>query len=403
MTKRKTLPSIKPSIHTLSISGFFHSKYLQNQIYNAMTNAVNENRYKQTGKNSIVKCGGGLQLILGTIRTDDYYVIINDINLPRLSGNDSYLALTDLSASALEVYEQTFEQELAYLGIPFKTDDIIFSLRRLDLTQDFYVKSDPSLTIRILRFAGETGLYHGFHPKHYNTCNEKHSARWESRWYNLMVYDKHAEIKNRDQKYHNVPDSDLIESKNRLRYEISLNREFLRRFERTVHIQEEREHFSISDGIQLYLDKLAPYIPTILRSIASDLFGDNNWQRVAFVQDELDFARKVGTIDEKAYRITQDYLNSLNDPESSVLFQLTTYKESIVREVLDQLEVNRVIIPDRILNQRELKRFPCMPLARYVTEPGESIDVFGIPKRPWKKSQRISRSSHKSSGNDSHR
>ena len=398
MTKRKEIPTIPSSIHTFSITGSIRSKYTTQKILEAMRHAVQEGEYKWCGQNRIVKCGGGLMLTLAISKNDDTYILINDINLARLAGSDSYLALTDLSTNGLAEQSHALEQELTYLGISLKDDNILFYLRRLDLTQDFYVKSDPSLIIRNLRFAGETGLYRGIHPNHFIAHNEKHSARWTSRWYNISVYDKCAEIKKRDQKYHNVPDSDLLVSRNRVRYEVSLNRLFLKKFEHMMRIQKEFDHFGISDGIKLYLETLAPYIPTILRSIASDLFGEHSWYRISAAQEEVDFACRVGLIDEKSCRITIEYLRSLNTPDGKDIFQLTDTKESIIREVLDQLEINRVIIPDRILTKRELQRFPCTVLSQYVTEPGKNLDLMGLPKRSWEKSQQISHPHNKHTG-----
>lgn len=389
MTKKKELPLLQPSIHTFAITGFIRSNYTANKIYDAMNAAVLENRYKWRGRNCIVKHGGGLRLTLVSVPSRDNIILLDDINLPRLTGDASYLALTDLSSTGLAEQGRVLDQELDSLGITWKDENIRFSLRRLDLTQDFYVKSDPSLMIRNLRFAGETGLYRGLHANHVTACNEKHSAKWESKWYNITVYDKHAEIQNRNHTYHNVPDSDITKSKNRLRYEASLKREFLKKFENMICRQEEMEHFYIEQGAAHYLKAVTPYIPTILRGIASDLFGDHSWQRLSLVREEVNFACRVGTIDEKSCRITNEYLNSLDSSEKALEFPLTPTKEKIIREVLDQLQINRIVIPERILTKRELVRFPCPVLSKYVQGEGKSIDLLTLPKRPWQKSQKI--------------
>lgn len=391
MTKKKDLPIIQASVHTFAITGSIRSKHTKNQIYDAMHTAVYENLYKWSGRNCIVKCGGGMRLTLITALSGNDFILIDDINLPRIAGNSSYLALTDLSPSGLAEQASALEQELSRLGVSLKDDSIRFSLRRLDLTQDFYVKSDPSLRIRNLRLAGETGLYRGIHPNHFTACNEKHSARWRSKWFDINIYDKHAELQSKNQIYHNVPESDLTNSKRRLRYEVSLKREFLKKFEKMIRIQEERDFFSIEMEIQNYFETVAPYIPTILRNIASDLFGDYSWQKLSYVQEEVEFACRVGTIDEKAGELTQNYLRALNSPNEMPGFQLTATSEKTIREVLDQLEINRIIIPERILTKRELVRFPCSVLSAYVQGEGKNIDGLEVPRRPWKQMQRISR------------
>ena len=388
MTKRKELPTIMPSIHTFAITGKIRNKYRTMAIDKAMHHAVLSGQYKWIRSHTIVKRGGGIQITLKFNTKAFGYdsVLIDNINLPRLTGDPSYLSLTDLSHEALRTQEEILKQELFSLGIVWDSDDISFFLRRLDLTQDFYVKSDPSLIIRNLRFAGESGLFYGIHPDHFKKHNEKHSARWRYHLYNVNIYDKHAEIKHRQELYHNVPESDLMLSKNRLRYEVSLSREFLRIFEHRVHPAFFIGDFGIKIGITPYFLEMARYIPTILRNVSSELFGEYAWQKVAYIQEQLDFARRVGIIDEKSCWMTEEYLCCLSSTEP---FPLTPAKESTIRAVLDQLEVNRIVIPDRILTKRESCRFPCYPPGHFVQGEGESIAFLNLPERSWERRQKI--------------
>ena len=111
MTKRKELPIIPSSIHTFSITGSIRSKYTTQKILEAMRLAVHEGKYKWRGQNSIVKCGGGLMLTFAILKNDDPYILINDINLARLAGNDSYVALTDFSTTGLAEQSYALEQD----------------------------------------------------------------------------------------------------------------------------------------------------------------------------------------------------------------------------------------------------------------------------------------------------
>lgn len=386
MTKRKELPIITPSVHTFSISGRINNEMLKLHIDKSLRSAADTDRYKWVGWNHIVRRGGGLHVQLHPNPKSMPCITLSNINLPRIGGDTSYLALTDLSVKGLLQHQEVFEQELKFLGIPWKSGDISWRLGRLDLTQDFYVKCDPSLTIRNLRFAGETGLYRGIHADHYTLHNEKHSSRWKSHWYDITVYNKHAEIKNRDEEYHNVPESDLIISKNRLRYELSLKRDFLREFERKVHVGSWGRNLGIDVGIQLYFSEISRYIPTILRKVSSELFGEYPWQRIAVVHHDLDFLMDACLVDSKAGQITKEYLRCL---ESAEPFPLTSKNEAIIRAVLDQLEVNRIVIPDCILTKRELRRFPCYPPGHFVQGNDESIDFMKFPVRPWRLKQKL--------------
>lgn len=190
-------------------------------------------------------------------------------------------------------------------------------------------------------------------------------------------------------RYHNVPEEDFALAKNRLRYEVSLNRHFLRQFEKTVCRKTEDGRFDFDCGMRFYFEMVTPYLTTILKNVASDLFGEYCWQRVAYVQEELEFSHRVGIVDDREYSVVSRYLTNLNEDQTSDPYVLTPSAEKVIRSVLDRMQVNRIVIPDRILNQRELKRFPCFPLHHYVSGDGEELDILNVPRTPWQKHQKV--------------
>lgn len=54
-------------------------------------------------------------------------------------------------------------------------------MHRLDITQDFYVKCDPSLMVKIIRYAGSVDPYRKGRALHYNQHNEIRSCKFEKR------------------------------------------------------------------------------------------------------------------------------------------------------------------------------------------------------------------------------
>ena len=104
-------------------------------------------------------------------------------------------------------------------------------MSRLDITQDFYVKSDPSLIVKIIRYAGDVDPQGKGHEKHHDQHNEIRSCKFEKTGYDFTLYDKHQQLLNCAKKK-TVSSDDLEHSKNLVRYEIQLKRPYLKEFER---------------------------------------------------------------------------------------------------------------------------------------------------------------------------
>ena len=86
--------------------------------------------------------------------------------------------------------EQAFLDELDQLGLLEIEDSIKWKMHRLDITQDFYVKCDPSLMVKIIRYAGSVDPYRKGRALHYNQHNEIRSCKFEKTWYDFALYDK---------------------------------------------------------------------------------------------------------------------------------------------------------------------------------------------------------------------
>ena len=113
-----------------------------------------------------------------TITLADYpdfkkrYITLSGVNLARIAGDPSRLSLTDLSPGGLATQEQAFLDELEQLGLLEIEDSIKWKMHRLDITQDFYVKCDSALMVKIIRYAGSVDPYRKGRALHYNQHNE---------------------------------------------------------------------------------------------------------------------------------------------------------------------------------------------------------------------------------------
>ena len=100
-----------------------------------------------------------------------------------------------------------------------------------NITQDFYVKCDPALIVKIIRYAGSVDPYRKGRAQHYNQHNEIRSCKFEKTWYDFALYDKHQQLLNCEKESYPISPDDLKRSKNLVRYEIQLKRPSLKEFE----------------------------------------------------------------------------------------------------------------------------------------------------------------------------
>jgi len=122
------------------------------------------------------------------------YITLSGVNLARIAGDPSRLSLTDLSPEGLVMQEQAFLDELEQLGLLEIEESVKWKMHRLDITQDFYVKCDPSLMVKIIRYAGSVDPYRKGRALHYNQHNEIRSCKFEKTWYDFALYDKHQQL-----------------------------------------------------------------------------------------------------------------------------------------------------------------------------------------------------------------
>lgn len=154
-----------------------------------------------------------------TITLADYpdfkkrYITLSGVNLARIAGDPSRLSLTDLSPEGLVMQEQAFLDELEQLGLLEIEDSVKWKMHRLDITQDFYVKCDPSLMVKIIRYAGSVDPYRKGRALHYNQHNEIRSCKFEKTWYDFALYDKHQQLLNCEKESYPISPDDLERSK----------------------------------------------------------------------------------------------------------------------------------------------------------------------------------------------
>lgn len=167
--------------------------------------------------------------------------------------------------------EQAFLDELEQLGLLKIEDSVKWKMHRLDITQDFYVKCDPALIVKIIRYAGSVDPYRKGRALHYNQHNEIRSCKFEKTWYDFALYDKHQQLLNCEKENYPISPDDLERSKNLVRYEIQLKRPSLKEFE---HDKLESSKLRFRDhALFRYFEEISDDIPLFLYRYAVDYFG----------------------------------------------------------------------------------------------------------------------------------
>ena len=239
MTMAKKLPLLAPSIHTFEVNGTYTDCEAKRTVFMAIQKMVSAGKYYRIPYHGSSKKGcsykrkdGGLTITLAEY--PDFrkrYITLSGVNLARIAGDPSRLSLTDLSPEGLVMQEQAFLDELEQLGLLEIEESVKWKMHRLDITQDFYVKCDPSLMVKIIRYAGSVDPYRKGRALHYNQHNEIRSCKFEKTWYDFALYDKHQQLLNCEKESYPISPDDLERSKNLIRYEIQLKRPSLKEFE----------------------------------------------------------------------------------------------------------------------------------------------------------------------------
>ena len=173
--------------------------------------------------------------------------------------------------------------------------------------------------------------------------------------YDFALYDKHQQLLNCAKKK-TVSSDDLEHSKNLVRYEIQLKRPYLKEFEREngLSMMKFKNHLLLH-----YFRKISDEIPTILRE-AAEPFGKDAWYSASGAMEAV----QKSDLKEKTKALVSEYIESLDDLEALANIR---HKKKIMR-TLNDLEINPVIIPESILNDRQMVRFPCKSLYSRVQE-----------------------------------
>lgn len=107
-----------------------------------------------------------------------------------------------------------------------------------------------------------------------------------------------------------------------------------------------------------YFDKISDDIPPFLYRYAVDYFGKHSWYNVPTALKAV----QMSNLDADTKELVSAYIEAQDEPE---LTDKIHHKKKIAK-ALEKLEINDVIIPCRILNDRQCDRFPCPPLCTRV-------------------------------------
>lgn len=359
MTKAKELPKSEPSIHTFAITGTFASSTLKERIYNKLKKLAESGEYEWKGTRSFSQKRTGLRVNLKPCDFG-YSLTVSRINLERISNGNSLLDKIKFDPVSLSCYEIALERELRRMAVPLNDGSILWTMSRVDITQDFYVKSDPSLYIRVLRYNDPSYGKHVVKPSHYIKHNEKHSAKWKLKQvFDVTVYDKQAELKNVAKRHGNVLPQDIDKAQNCLRYEVQMERKFLR------DVVEPRMRYSKWLGgwkynwVTDYFIKLRKLIPATMQEIAMEMFGKYPWVSCKEAEKRISVLYRYGNIGDEELKLMQDYFDYNNVkaedgrcPDRSK-WNFDSDEWETIYQILDFAQVNRTVIPEWILNERE--------------------------------------------------
>ena len=191
MTMAKKLPILSPSIHTFEMVGEYSDYESKSHIFESIRQLVNEGKYRRKHHKKYYvynRTGGGLKIKLSSYpKHGKYYITLSGVNLARIAGEPSRLTLTELSPRGLACQEEIFLKELENLGILGVEKFITWKMKRVDITQDFYVKSDPTLLMKVVRHAGKVEPYRKGHEDHHNQHNEMRSCTFRRDAYDFEL------------------------------------------------------------------------------------------------------------------------------------------------------------------------------------------------------------------------
>ena len=341
MTIAKKLPLLAPSIHTFEVNGTYTDCEAKRTVFMAIQKMVSAEKYYRVPYHGSSKKGysykrkdGGLTITLAEY--PDFrkrYITLSGVNLARIAGDPSRLSLTDLSPEGLAMQEQAFLDELEQLGLLEIEDSVKWKMHRLDITQDFYVKCDPSLMVKIIRYAGSVDPYRKGRAQHYNQHNEIRSCKFEKTWYDFALYDKHQQLLNCEKESYPISPDDLERSKNLVRYEIQLKRPSLKEFEHDK-LESKSSKFQFGNhALFHYFDKISDDIPFFLYRYAVDYFGKHSWYNVPTALKAV----QMSNLDDDTKELVRAYvMHSISPPTnfcmaSMVLSSSISFGSSIGR------------------------------------------------------------------------
>ena len=354
----KKPPVLSPSIHTFEIRGTYTDYEVKDHIFRSIKKLVDSGKYRPEHRKKYYvynRIGGGLKIKLSSCpEYKKNYITLSGINLARIAGEPSRLTLTNLSADGLACQEEIFLNELESLGILDVEDSIKWKMKRVDITQDFYVKSDPTLPMKVIRYAGKVKPHGKGREEHHDQHNEIRSCTFIKEKYNFELYDKHEQLLSCADQGYEIQPEDIETSRNLVRYEIQLKRPYLKKFERKN--LDGMEMTMKDHALFYYFEELGKAIPALLYQCAYKMFGAHPWYHASGALERLEESK----LDKKTKKLVRSYIEELD--ESGKPKKCSYQKKKRIEEALDVLKINTVIIPDQILNKRQYARFPVAPI-----------------------------------------
>ena len=133
-----------------------------------------------------------------------------------------------------------------------------------------------------------------------------------------------------------------------------MKRPYLKKFE---HKNLDDMEISLKDHALFdYFAELKTVIPILLYKCAYKMFGVHPWYHASGALERL----RESNLDKSTKELVRAYIEAANHPDESAKYGKGKRKR--IEEALDILEINTVIIPDQILNNRQYARFPVAPI-----------------------------------------
>ena len=167
---------------------------------------------------------------------------------------------------------------------------------------------------------------------------------------------------------YDVPKDDIERSRNCLRYEVQLKRDYLRRKIEPKLKYHKNKYGWEDDWLVDYLMEFRKFIAPILRTTAILMFGEYEFANRKLAEFCVENLYHTGMIGDEDVDLMQDFLawNETKPEYRRWDFDDEEWKE--IHQILNLARLNRTVVPEWLLTEREKNKFPYPPFWKNIQE-----------------------------------